>query len=80
VKSTALFLGTTLILSGCATAQKPVPLTVECPKVPLLELAVQAQDYQSLMQSFLAGTVPPLPGLKPPSTPASKPTIRLDAK
>jgi len=70
-----LFLGTTLILSGCATAPKPeVKVLQVCPKVPLLELAVQAQDYQSLMQSFLAGTVPPLPGLKPPSTHVFTPT------
>jgi starvation-inducible outer membrane lipoprotein len=80
MKSLVLCVSTLLLLTACATAPKPVPLTVECPKVPLLELAVQAQDYQNLMQSFLAGTVPPLLGLKPPSTHVFTPTSKSDAK
>ena len=75
-KSSVWCVSTVLLLTGCATVQKPVPVTVECPKVPLLELDAPARDYLGQMQLFLRGSLPTQPGLKPPSTPASAPTMR----
>ena len=65
-----------LILSGCATAQRPVQVTQVCPRVPALELDVPAVAWRDWMQSFLQGTPTPLPDYNLHSTPAKLPTTR----
>jgi hypothetical protein len=60
VKRLALTLVTLILLTGCATVQKPAPVIQACPKVPELELDAPGRDWLQEMQSFLQGT-PPMP-------------------
>ena len=76
MKQTVWLVSTLLILTGCATAQKPVPVLGVCPRVPALELDVPERDWRGQMQLFLQGTLTTQPGLKPPSVSALAPTIR----
>jgi hypothetical protein len=67
MKRLALTLVTLIWLTGCATAQKPVPVIQACPKVPELELDAPELAYQNLIASFLSGSLVKPIGLKPPS-------------
>ena len=68
MKLGAWLLSTSVILTGCATAQKPVQVLEVCPKVPPLELDAPALDWRDWMQGFLQGTPMPLPDYSLPTT------------
>ncbi len=63
-----------LILSGCATAQKPVQVLEVCPKVPALELDAPVRDWLGEMRAFLQGTLTTPPDYSLHSIPAKLPT------
>ena len=67
---------TLLLLTGCATAPRPVQVMEVCPRVPILELDVPERNFLGQMRDFLQGTLPTQPGLKLPSTPASGLTMK----
>ena len=54
-----LLLSMSVLLASCASAPKPVPVSVlaVCPTLPPLELAAPDRDWQDLMQDFLRGTL-----------------------
>jgi hypothetical protein len=52
---------------------------VECPQVPLLELAAPARDWLEEMRHFLLGMPVMRHDYSLPSTPASRPTPKLNA-
>ena len=76
MKWTALFLSTTLTLTGCATAPRPVQVIQVCPTVPMLELDAPDVDFQLLMRNFLQGLLPTQPDYSLPSGPASGLTMK----
>lgn len=63
-----LLLSATALLASCATAPKPVQVLEVCPKVPPLALDVPERDFLAEIRSFLSGSLPTQPGLKPPSS------------
>ena len=67
-------LSTLLILSGCATVPKPVPVLQVCPKVPALELDAPVRDWLGEMRAFLQGTLTTPPDYSLHSIPAKLPT------
>ena len=71
MKSLASTLATLLLLTGCATAQRPVQVMEVCPVVPMLELDAPERDWQGQMQLFLQGLLPMQPDYSLRSTPAS---------
>lgn len=76
MKWTALLAAMPLILSGCATAPRPVQVMEVCPKAPLLELDAPDRDWQGEMQLFLSGTLPTPPDYRLHSQPAKLPTMK----
>ena len=80
MKRSAWLVSTLLILTGCATAQKPAPVLEVCPRVPPLVLDAPERDFPAEMRSFLSGLLPTQPGLKPPSTSADSNTLKLNAR
>lgn len=58
MKPIGWLLSSLLILSGCETAPKRVPVLEVCPRVPELELDVPERDWREQMQSFLRGSLP----------------------
>ena len=71
---------TLLLLTGCATAPRPVQVMEVCPRVPHLELDAPERDWQWEMRLFLQGLLPMQPDYSLRSMPASSPTMRLDAR
>ena len=83
MKSIALFLGTTLILSGCATAPTAPKVLQSCPKIPQLELSLPMgaleHNFFDRMQNFLSGKLPSPPDYSLHSKPVSQTGLRLNA-
>ena len=80
MKRAACLASLLLILSGCATAPRPVQVVQACPRVPPLVLDAPERDYPALIRSFLSGSVPTLPDYSLPSTSAAPSTPRLNAR
>jgi len=68
-----LILSTLLLLTACATVQKPVQ-TTQCPTPPELLLDAPERDWLGQMQNFLRGLLPTQPDSKPNTTPAKQDT------
>ena len=79
MKFVALLVSMPLLLTACATGQKPVQVIQVCPRVPPLELDAPERDYLDQMRVFLSGSLPTQPGLKPPSSSAERSTPKLSA-
>ena len=61
------------LLTGCATAPKPVPPTaLVCPRLPDLVLDAPVRDWQGQMLNFLSGSLGTPPDYSLPSTNAGQ--------
>jgi hypothetical protein len=74
-----------LSLTACTSVPTVQPKVLQvCPKVPMLELdlppGVLEHSFTNRMQLFLQGKLLEPISYELRSTPASKPTIKLDAK
>ena len=69
MRSAALLLTTAALLTGCASAPRPVQVLEVCPKVPPLELQIESDalehTFLDRIAAFLSGRLPEPPSFRP---------------